>query len=262
LRTPEPLSALFAELGRLARLDLLEREVRRRGYRFVAGVDEAGRGSLAGPVVAAAVILPPGVVLPALDDSKKLDAPTRERLDAYVRRHAVAFAVGLVPAREIDVRDILRSSLAAMKAAVLQLVPEAEVLLCDAVAVPGIRKPQLPVVHGDALCSSIAAASILAKVHRDHLLTELARRYPAYGFEHHKGYGTPEHWQALRRYGPCPEHRLTYRGVVIDSEWRDEDEAVSGAARRGAAKRAGGEGRGARSRGGSAPTLRAFPNPG
>ena len=221
---PEPLSALFAELGRLALLDRLEREIRRRGYRLVAGVDEAGRGSLAGPVVAAAVILPEGFVLPALDDSKKLDAPTRERLEAEVRRRAIAVGVGLVPAREIDVRDILRASLAAMKTAVLSLSPAAEILLCDAVAVPGVRRPQLPVIHGDALCSSIAAASVVAKVHRDRLMSELARSHPAYGFEHHKGYGTPEHWHALRRYGPCPEHRLSYRGVVIDSEWTEEDE--------------------------------------
>jgi ribonuclease HII len=221
--TPQPLSALFAELGRLALLDRLEREVRRRGYRYVAGVDEAGRGSLAGPVVAAAVILPVGCVLPALDDSKKLDAPTRERLSAEVRSRAIAWGIGVVPAREIDVRDILRASLAAMKEAVLSLRPEPEVVLSDAVAVPGIRRPQLPVIHGDALCSSIAAASIVAKVHRDQLLNELATRYPAYGFEHHKGYGTPEHWHALRRYGPCPEHRLTYRGVVLDRDWVDEE---------------------------------------
>lgn len=242
----EPLSALFAELGRLALLDRLEREVRRRGYRFVAGVDEAGRGSLAGPVVAAAVILPDGFVLPALDDSKKLDAETRERLDVEVRRHAIAFAVGLVPAREIDTRDILRASLAAMKSAVLALSPEAEVLLVDAVSVPGIRRPQLPVIHGDALCSSIAAASVVAKVHRDRLMGELSRSHPVYGFEHHKGYGTPEHWQALRRYGPCPEHRLTYRGVVIDRDWREEDEAETALPRRrrpGAGKRESGNGK-------------------
>ena len=229
--TPEPLSSLFAELGRLATLDRLEREVRRRGYQFIAGVDEAGRGSLAGPVVAAAVILPASCVLPALDDSKKLDAPTRERLDAEVRRRAIAVGVGVIEAREIDVRDILRASLAAMRVAVLSLVPEAEVLLCDAVSVPGIRRPQLPVVHGDALCSSIAAASVIAKVYRDRLLDEMSRDYPVYGFEHHKGYGTPEHWQALRRYGPCPEHRLSYRGVVLDRNGIDED-VIAGVARR------------------------------
>lgn len=235
---PEPLSALFAELGRLATLDRLEREIRRRGYRFVAGVDEAGRGSLAGPVVAAAVILPDGFVLPALDDSKKLDAPTRQRLAEHVRRRALAVGIGVVSAREIDVRDILRASLAAMRVAVEALRPEAEVLLCDAVAVPGFRRPQLPVIHGDALCSSIAAASVVAKVHRDALMDELARRQPVYGFDRHKGYGTPEHWVALRRFGPCAEHRLSYRGVVLDRDWQDEIEAAS-PARRGPGARAG-----------------------
>jgi ribonuclease HII len=212
--TPDPLAALFAELGRLRDLSLLEHEVSLRGFVRIAGVDEAGRGSLAGPVVAAAVILPARCVLPGLDDSKKLDAEARERLDRHIRRCAIAFGIGVVPARQIDADDILRASLEAMRVAVLALAPAAEALLVDAVSVPGVRMPQVPVIHGDALCASIAAASILAKVHRDRLLDELGRRHPAYGFEHHKGYGTPEHWDALRRFGPCPEHRLTYRGVV------------------------------------------------
>ena len=212
--TPDPLAALFAELGRLRELSRLEHEFAHRGFTRVAGVDEAGRGSLAGPVVAAAVILPAGCVLPALDDSKKLDAETRERLDRGIRARAIAVGVGVVEARRIDADDILRSSLEAMRVAVLALAPSAEALLVDAVRVPGVALPQVPVVHGDALSASIAAASVVAKVHRDRLLDELGRRHPAYGFEHHKGYGTPEHWDALRRYGPCPEHRLTYRGVV------------------------------------------------
>jgi len=216
--TPDPLAALFAELGRLRDLSRLEDAVALRGFVRIAGVDEAGRGSLAGPVVAAAVILPPGCILPGLDDSKKLDAEARERLDRHIRRCAIAFGVGVVPARQIDADDILRASLEAMRVAVLALAPAAEALLVDAVSVPGVRMPQVPVVHGDALCGSIAAASILAKVHRDRLLDELGRRHPAYGFEHHKGYGTPEHWDALRRFGPCPEHRLTYRGVVPESD--------------------------------------------
>ncbi|MFN2385748.1 MAG: ribonuclease HII [Thermoanaerobaculia bacterium] len=210
----DPFSALFAELGRLALLDRLDHELRGRGYVLVAGVDEAGRGSLAGPVVAAAVILPTGCVLPGLDDSKRLDAESRSRIEKEIRRCARALAIGVVSAADIDARDILRASLAAMRAAIEALRPEPEALLLDAVTVPGVRRPQLPVIHGDALCSSIAAASIVAKVHRDALLDELGRRYPAYGFEHHKGYGTPEHWEALDRYGPCPEHRLTYHGVV------------------------------------------------
>ncbi len=218
---PDPLSALFAELGRLSALDLLERELRRRGYRHIAGVDEAGRGSLAGPVVAAAVILPEGVVLPGLDDSKRLDAACRERLDAQVRRLALAVSVGIVGSREIDLRDILRASLEAMRLAVEALSLEPEALLIDAVAIPGVRRPQLPVVHGDALCSSIAAASIVAKVYRDRVMDEMAQRHPVYGFEHHRGYGTPEHWHALRLYGPCPEHRLSYHGVVGGIEPED-----------------------------------------
>ncbi|MBC8646734.1 MAG: ribonuclease HII [Thermoanaerobaculia bacterium] len=214
----DPFSALFAELGRLAVLDRLDRELRGRGYVLVAGVDEAGRGSLAGPVVAAAVILPPGCVLPGLDDSKRLDAESRARIDREIRRCALAFAIGVVSAADIDTRDILRASLAAMRVAIDALRPEPEALLLDAVTVPGVRRPQLPIIHGDALCSSIAAASVVAKVHRDGLLEELGRCYPAYGFEHHKGYGTPEHWDALQRYGPCPEHRLTYHGVVPGDE--------------------------------------------
>ena len=212
--TPDPLAALFAELGRLRDLDLVETELRRRGFRRIAGVDEAGRGSLAGPVVAAAVILPGDCVLPGLDDSKKLDADCRARLAPEIRRRALAVGVGVVEARKIDTDDILRASLEAMRVAVLALDPPPEILLVDAVAVPGVRIPQLPIVHGDALSASIAAASVVAKVHRDGLLDALARRYPAYGFEQHKGYGTPEHWDALRLCGPCAEHRLTYHGVI------------------------------------------------
>jgi ribonuclease HII len=213
--TPDPLGALFAELGRLRLLDRLEKELHRRGYTLVAGVDEVGRGCLAGPVVAAAVILPQDCVLPGLDDSKKVDAACRERLDAQVRGCAVAVGIGVVEAQEIDNRDILRASLSAMRIAIEALRPEPDAILLDAVAIPGLRRPQLPVVHGDALCSAIAAASIVAKVYRDRLLDDLARRYPAYGFERHKGYGTPEHWEALRAAGPCPEHRLTFHGVVL-----------------------------------------------
>ncbi len=216
--TPDPLAALFAELGRLRELALLETVLAARGFAFVAGVDEAGRGSLAGPVVAGAVILPADCVLPGLDDSKKLDAEERAGLDREIRLRAVAWGIGVVEARRIDADDILRASLEAMRRAVGMLRPGPDVLLVDAVRVPGVSVPQIPIIHGDALSASIAAASIVAKVHRDGLLEALGRRHPVYGFEQHKGYGTPEHWEALRRFGPCPEHRLTYRGVVPEPE--------------------------------------------
>ena len=226
---PDPLAALFAELGRLRDLSRLEEELLRRGYVRIAGVDEAGRGSLAGPVVAAAVILPRGCVLLSLDDSKKVDAPVREQLDREIRARAIAWGIGVVEANAIDVGDILRASLEAMRLAVTSLRPAPDALLVDAVRVPGVRLPQVPIVHGDALSGAIAAASIVAKVHRDRLLDRLSQRYPAYGFEQHKGYGTPEHWDALRRSGPCPEHRLTYRGVVPEPG----EEPIAGRAARG-----------------------------
>jgi ribonuclease HII len=226
--TADALSALFAELGRLAGLDRVEIELRRRGYVRVAGLDEAGRGPLAGPVVAAAVVLPEGCVLPGLDDSKKLDAETRTALDREIRVRAVAIGVGIVGPAVIDVDNVLQASLAAMRQAIGAIAPPPDALVLDAVRVPGVRLPQVPIVHGDALSSSVAAASIVAKVHRDALCEDMARRYPVYGFEKHKGYGTPEHWEALRRYGPCPEHRLSYRGVVPDREGKRAPLADSG----------------------------------
>jgi ribonuclease HII len=226
---PDPLAAFFAELGRLRDLTRVEKELGRRGFTRIAGVDEAGRGSLAGPVVAAAVVLPAGCLLPGIDDSKKLDAEARERLAPEIHRRALGVAVGVVSARDIDSGDILRASLRAMRIAVEALSPAPQILLVDAVSVPGVRVPQIPIIHGDALSASIAAASIVAKVHRDALLDALGRRHPAYGFEQHKGYGTPDHWEALRRCGPCAEHRLTYRGVIPEPS----DAAILGRAARG-----------------------------
>jgi ribonuclease HII len=209
-------AALLWELGRLSSLAAPENQLFRRGYRLIAGTDEVGRGCLAGPVVAAAVILPPGFWWPGIDDSKKLEAQEREALAAVVRRRALASAVAVVSVREIDDTDIRKASLAAMKRALSELDPAPEIVLTDAFLVPGWTGRQIPIVHGDARSITIAAASIVAKVHRDGLMDELARRYPAYAFDRHKGYAVAEHREILARIGPCPEHRLSFHGVIPD----------------------------------------------
>ena len=211
-------AALLWELGRLSSLTAPENQLFRRGYRLIAGTDEVGRGCLAGPVVAAAVILPPGFSWPGIDDSKKLEAEEREAIAEVVRGRALAAAVAVVSVREIDETDIRLASLAAMRQALDALDPVPEIVLTDAFLVPGWRGPQIPIVHGDARSISIAAASILAKVHRDALMDEIARRYPAYAFERHKGYAVAEHREILARIGPCPEHRLSFHGVIPDGE--------------------------------------------
>ncbi len=211
-------AALLWELGRLSSLSAPEHQLFRRGFRLIAGTDEVGRGCLAGPVVAAAVILPPGFWWPGIDDSKKLEADEREAIAAVVLRRALASAVAVVSVREIDETDIRKASLAAMRQALAALDPTPEIVLTDAFVVPGWTGRQIPIVHGDARSISIAAASIVAKVHRDGLMDEIARRYPAYAFERHKGYAVAEHREVLARLGPCPEHRLSFHGVIPDGE--------------------------------------------
>lgn len=187
--------------------------MRAQGFQRVAGVDEAGVGPLAGPLVAAAVILPAGARLPGVDDSKKLTAREREGWGARVREQAVAWAVAEVTAAEVDRIGPYQASLLAMTRAVEALDPPADYLLVDARRLPHIRIPQAPLIRGDSRRLSIAAASILAKVHRDALMDELDRRYPGYEFSRHKGYGTAVHIAALARLGPCPEHRRRYGPV-------------------------------------------------
>lgn len=179
----------------------------------VAGVDEAGRGSLAGPVVAAAVILPADVVLPGLTDSKLLSPAARTRLAEAIRAVAVAYAVAAVEASEIDATDILRATLRAMAIAVRGLSVGPELVLVDGNVLPPLAVPARAVVRGDRLVPAISAASILAKVTRDATMDEWGLRFPVYGFARHKGYGTAAHLASIVQHGPCTIHRKTFAGV-------------------------------------------------
>jgi ribonuclease HII len=201
------------ERQRRLRLDALlnfERVLWKTGVRWVAGVDEVGVGPLAGPVVAAAVVFHPDVDIDGIDDSKKLDAPTRERLAGEIHGRAAGVGIGVAEVAEIDAINIYQAALLAMRRAVEALPMMPEHLLVDARTVPGLPMPQNPFDKGDGLDYSIAAASIVAKVHRDRLMTELDSLYPDYGFARHKGYATADHQQAIRRCGPCPVHRQSY----------------------------------------------------
>jgi len=180
------------------------------GYQVVAGVDEVGMGPLAGPVVGGAAVLPLGVKIPGLDDSKLLKFDERERLDAIIRRRAVAVSVCAVDHAQIDRIGLTKARHLATAGAVAGLGVPAEYLLVDAFDVPEAPLPQMAVVRGDRTCASIMAASIVAKVARDRAMIEYDRMYPGYGFSFHKGYATPEHRAAIKRLGPSPIHRTTW----------------------------------------------------
>lgn len=190
----------------------IEDEVRRQGYARVAGVDEAGRGCLFGPVFAAAVILDPARPIRGLADSKTLPAGRREELACLIRSRALAWGVGSASAGEIDRINIREASRLAMRRAVERLSPPCDYLLVDALTVD-LPCPQQALVHGDARVRCIAAASILAKVERDSCIAALDAQFPGYGLARHKGYCTPEHWAALRRLGPTPLHRRSFAPV-------------------------------------------------
>lgn len=202
-----------------------ELEARRCGYRCIVGLDEAGRGPLAGPVVAAAVWLPTGCSLPGLDDSKQLTAECREQLFGIIRSRARAIGIGSANAEEIDRINILEATRLAMGRALAALAdsaPSPDFLLLDAIRLPACPIPQRPIIKGDALSASIAAASIVAKVTRDRLMSEYDLVYPSYRFAVHKGYGTPEHLALLAMHGPSPLHRRSFEPVrrlcVADAE--------------------------------------------
>jgi ribonuclease HII len=202
------------ERRRVSRLFARRRRLMRDGARWVAGVDEVGMGPLAGPVVAAAVVLAERVELPGLDDSKRLDRASREALAERVREQALGFALGECSPAEVDRLNVYRAGLEAMRRAVAALAPAPDHVLVDARTIPDVAAPQTAIVGGDASDGSIAAASILAKVHRDALMGRLDREHPGYGFARHKGYATRAHLDALRRLGPCPIHRRSFAPVV------------------------------------------------
>jgi len=192
-----------------------EQMARSEGFLFVAGVDEVGRGCLAGPVVAGACILDLSKPLPkGLNDSKKVSPEKREAIAEELKATAAAFAIGRVEADEIDRINILEATKKAMRAAIEALSPAADYLLIDALELKGIRLPQKAIIKGDAVSVSIAAASILAKTYRDAVMREYHKEYPQYGFDGHKGYGCASHFAAIREHGPCPLHRMTFRGVL------------------------------------------------
>ena len=190
-----------------------EVEARCCGYRRIAGLDEAGRGPLAGPVVAAAVILPRRCMLAGLDDSKQIDDSDRVRLFAEIVRRAIGIGIGSANEAEIDRFNILEATRLAMRRALQALPLAPDFLLLDALTLPGLSIRQRPIIKGDGLSCSIAAASIIAKVTRDRLMIEYHRWYPQYNFAEHKGYSTPQHLRLLREHGPCAIHRCTYAPV-------------------------------------------------
>lgn len=199
------------ETLRLKKLVAIEEQVHSLGYERIAGVDEAGRGPLAGPVVAAACVLPSGFVLRGINDSKKLDSETRQHFyEELLRNPDIQYGVGVVEAVEIDLLNILQASLKAMALAIGRLPQAPDFLLVDGNKMPITEIPGEAVVDGDFHCQSIAAASIIAKVTRDQIMMGYHTLYPQYGFDQHKGYGTKQHLQALSAHGPCPIHRKSF----------------------------------------------------
>lgn len=195
----------------LERLSLMREFERQYEYcAFICGIDEAGRGPLAGPVAAGAAILPKDCQILYLNDSKKLSESRREELFLEIKEKAIAWSVGIVGPERIDEINILQATYEAMRQAISKLDPVPQVLLNDAVTIPGVAIPQVPIIKGDAKSVSIAAASILAKVTRDHMMEKYDKDYPEYGFAKHKGYGTPAHITALKEFGPTPIHRRTF----------------------------------------------------
>ena len=208
-RYEKKLEAYRKEMQRLEDMLVFEKKYG-KDFHCICGIDEAGRGPFAGPVVAGAVVLPPGLKIEGLNDSKQVSKKRREELFEEIREKAVSYGIGMSSPARIDEINILQATYEAMQHAVsdLQVVPD--LLLNDAVTIPQIPIKQVGIIKGDGRSLSIAAASIMAKVTRDHLMTEYADLYPEYGFERNKGYGSAEHREALKKYGPCPIHRNSF----------------------------------------------------
>lgn len=196
----------------MSQIDLwqIEKECFAEGYSLICGVDEAGRGPLAGPVCAAAVILPPNAEIPGLNDSKKLTDKKRRELFPIIKETAIAYGIAFASHEEIDGINILQATYLAMERAMAQLSVKPDLALIDGNRAKDFGLPVKTVIHGDSLSSSIAAASVLAKVTRDEYMEQMAVEYPQYGFEIHKAYGTKAHYEALRAHGPSPIHRMTF----------------------------------------------------
>jgi len=193
----------------------IENALRRMGFVRIAGSDEVGRGCLAGPVMAGAVVLDPNVHIPGLRDSKLLTAPERERLCDQIKRHSLGWSVTAVEPEEIDRLNIHRASLQAMRGAVMALIPLPDLVLVDAFRIPDLMMAQRGIIHGDVRCAAIAAASIVAKVVRDMHMCQLHATDPRYGFDRHKGYATRDHLQAVSRFGYSPAHRRSFRPASL-----------------------------------------------
>lgn len=207
----------LTERQRLKELYRYEYEAQQEGAAYIAGVDEAGRGPLAGPVVVAAAILPVGLYIPKLNDSKKISAKVRDELFDIIKEKAIAWAVAVIDEKTIDRDNIYRATVGGMYEAIGKLDPQPQKVLVDAVPLDRLTMPSLSLIKGDAKSASIAAASVLAKVTRDRLMEEYDREYPEYGFARHKGYGTADHLAALKKFGPCPIHRRSF-APVFESE--------------------------------------------
>lgn len=203
-------SAYMQELERIKNISSFENNLRLNGYKLIGGIDEVGRGPLAGPVVTAVVILPENCRILGINDSKKLSAKKREELSEIIKNDAIAYSFGSVSPKEIDEINILQATYMAMRKAISSLPVKADFILADAVTIPEIDIPQRGIIHGDAKSITIGAASIIAKVERDAMMVEYDKVFPEYGFSKNKGYGSAEHIEAIRKYGPCPIHRNSF----------------------------------------------------